>query len=188
MEDIGRAESAIDIAYVRRYFVTLDELARGRPEGAEQLRAWAGTRMPRATYALPDGELRYAADWWRLLDDAGGAIDAVRPLFERRLRAAGGGPADSWDAYVAGIYGACLRDVTPEQIATKARLVATLERALAEPHPTDPAWCAELRAGVEALDGLSRPFAACDRVRFGPTSRDRLIDVARRTFPHAFAG
>jgi hypothetical protein len=186
MEDIALAESPTDIAYVRSTFVTLEELARGRPEGAERIRAWAGSRMPRATYALAGGELRYAADWWRLLDDAG-SIDGVQPLFERRLRAAGG-PADAWDAYVGGIYGACLRDVTPENMAVKAQLVATLEAALAEPRPGDPAWCAALRAGVEALDGLNKPFAACDRVRFGPTSRDRLIDRARRDYRHAFAG
>jgi hypothetical protein len=70
----------------------------------------------------------------------------------------------------------------------KERLVARLDRALADPRPGDPDWLAHLRADVDALDGLSRPFAACDRIRFGrPTSRDRLIDGARRAFPHAFA-
>jgi hypothetical protein len=44
-----------------------------------------------------------------------------------------------------------------------------------------------LREDVDALDGTTRPFAACDRIRFGrPTSRDRLIDGARRAFPGAF--
>src|SRR5690349_21649750 len=79
MEGIARAESASDIAYVRARFASADELA--RTEGAAQIRAWSGTRMPRATYVLPDGELRYARDWWRLFDEAG-AIDRVRPLFE----------------------------------------------------------------------------------------------------------
>lgn len=187
MEDLAVAETAEDIAYVRARYVTLEELAHGRSVPIEQLRAWAGTQMPRATYALADGEQRYAVDWWRLYDDAG-SIDAVRPLFERRLRAAGGNDG-AWNAYVAGLWGACLRDVTPENMVAKERLVVAIDRALAAARPTDRAWCEQLRVDVEALDGLTRPFAACDRARFGgSTSRDRLIDGARAAYPHILAG
>ena len=186
-EPIALAVTPADIAYVQTHYVTADQLARGLGEAA-----WAGTRLPRATYCLADGSAWYPRDWWRLHDDAGG-IAALPALFARRLGAASealGHPCDlagEWQAYLAGLYGACLREVTPEAIVQKDRLVARLDRALAAPRPHDRAWLARLRADVDALDGLSRPFASCDRVRFGrPTTRDRLIDGTRARFPHAF--
>ena len=122
------------------------------------MRAWAGVHLPRATYVLPGGELRYGRDWWHLFDDAGG-IEGVHARFADRYRAAGGDDLEAdWAAY-------------------------------AEPQPDAPAWCRTLRDDVDALDRLARPFAACDRERFGrPTSRDRLIDLPRERFPHAFQG
>ena len=186
-EGIAHAMSAADVAYVRREFATLEELARDRPVSLEELGAWAGTHLPAATYVMPDGELRYARDWWRLHDDAGGP-QAVRALFERRYQAAGGAQlSDEWAAYLAGLYGACLREVTPENIVAKAELVVRLERALANPRPVDAVWRRELRADVAALDELTQAFAACDHERFGrPTSRDRLIDLPRRQFADVF--
>ncbi len=187
MEAIALATSPADVAYVRCHFVTLDQLARGRGE-----HAWPGVRLPRATYELADGSAWYPRDWWRLCDDARD-IARLPALFARRLRAACDAldqPCDvdaEWQSYLAGLYGACLRDVTPESLAHKERLVRRLDRAHADPRPADLAWLAALRADVDALDGLSRPFAACDRARFGrPTSRDRLIDGSRRAFPQAF--
>jgi hypothetical protein len=141
---------------------------------------------------LQSGELRYSPDWWRLYDDAR-TIERVRPLFERRLSAAAAAlgwtldPVHEWEAYIGGFYGACLREVIPETIAAKERLVGRLEHALADARPADPVWCRNLRADVDALDGLERPFATCDRVRFGgPTSRDRLIDGPRLAYPQLF--
>ena len=189
MEPIAAAVTPEDIAYVRGGFATSDQLARG----VLGERGWAGRELPRATYQTPDGALWFACDWWRLFDDAGG-VACVRPLFERRLVAAAGrighqvDVASEWDAYVAGLYGACLREVTPENIAMKEFVAAAIERRLADPRPEDGAWCAALRADVETLDGLTRPFAACDRVRFGkPTSRDRLITEVRARFVQVFA-
>lgn len=68
---------------------------------------------------------------------------------------------------------------TPEDIAYVVTHFVALD-------PNDPTWCALLRADVEALDGLEKPFAACDRARFGATTRDRLITAARESYPHAF--
>jgi len=133
----------------------------------------------------------FARDVWRLAEDAGDPA-GVRELFARRYRAAcealqfAGDLDEAWTSYLGGYYGACLRDVTPETIAAKERLVARLTAQLATPHSDDPVWCARLRADVEALDGLEKPFAGCDRARFGATTRDRLITAARAMYPHAF--
>ena len=174
------AETAEDITYVTTHFVSLDP---NEPA--------FGTALPAATYATPDGRAWFARDVRRLADDAG-AIAGVRALFERRFRAAcealsfAGDLEEAWASYLGGEYGACLRDVTPETIVAKERLVARLTAMLAAPRPLDPVWCATLRADVEALDGLEKPFATCDRIRFGPTTRDRLIAAPRRSYPHAF--
>ena len=184
MQTMALATTSEDIAYVRAGYVTLDELARGLGE-----HAWKGRHLPRATYRLGDGSEWYPHDWWGLFDGAGDTA-GVAPLFERRLRAeaeALGHPCDvreEWEAYLAGLYGACLREVTPEGIVRKERLVTRLDRAVEDPRPDDARWLAALHEDIDALDSLTRPFAACDRIRFGrPTSRDRLIDAARRAFP-----
>jgi hypothetical protein len=190
MDPIALATSDEDVAYVRAEYVRLEDL----PE-AGGLAPLIGTALPVATYRLADGSQWYTRDWARLYVDAGRRPEAIRGLFERRLRAASEAlrfardPAEEWDAYLAGLYGACLRDVTPENIVAKERLVARVERHLAEPRPDDDAWAAALRVDVEALDGVTRRFAACDRVRFGKrTSRDRLIDDVRAAYPRIFAG
>ena len=176
----GLAETPEDIAYVTTHFVAL------APDPA------FGTQVPAATYRTPDGRAWFARDVWRISDDAGGPA-GVRELFARRYFAAcdalhvASDLDEAWSSYLGGEYGACLRDVTPETIAAKQRLVVVLSEALANPRPDDLAWCARLRADVEALDGLEKPFASCDRIRFGPTTRDRLITAARATYPEAFA-
>jgi Family of unknown function (DUF6058) len=186
MEPIALATSPEDVAYIRASYVTLDQLAR---DGSE--RHWPGTRLPRATYRLDDGSEWYPRDWRRLHDDAGG-IAALPAMFERRLRAASleldhpVDPAEEWAAYLAGLYGACLYEVTPEKIVLKEHLIARIDHALLAPRPADRAWLGRLHADVDALDVIARPFASCDRIRFGrPTSRDRLIDGVRGAFPRA---
>lgn len=192
--DRAAATADPDVAYIRASFVTAATLVRGRAVSIDDVRAWSGAWLPRPSYRVGD-EPRFAPDWWRLHDDAGD-LAGIRPLFERRYRAAAdalgyaaAAVGEAWAAYLAGDYGVCLREVTPENIVAKARLVERLDRAIADPRPDDPRWCASLRAEVELLDGLTRRFAARDRVRFGrPTSRDRLIDGPRRGFPQVFAG
>ena len=95
--------------------------------------------------------------------------------------------AEEWTNYLGGMYAVCLREVTPETIFRKERLVRRLTEQLASPAPQDPAWRARLRADVDALDQLVRPFAPYDRVRFGgPVSRDRLITAAKARYPACF--
>jgi len=179
------AESSDDIAYVTAHF--LPHAAVSRPG-----LACFGTHVPGPTYRLADGSEWFARDVWRLADDAGSPT-GVHALFARRYRAAcatlriSGDLGDAWQGYCEGVYGACLRDVTPETIAAKTGVVARLEQMLAHPVADDHVWRAQLRADVELLDGLLKPFAACDRRRFGPTSRDRLVDGARTRFPEAFS-
>jgi hypothetical protein len=177
------AETPEDIAYVKAHFVARGDIARGDLP--------FGVAIPAATYRTPDGETWFARDVCRLVDDAGG-VDGVRALFARRFAAAcealhfEADLEDAWLAYLSGEYGACLRDVTPETIVMKERLVARLTAALAAPSPSDATWRTRLRADIDALDGLEKPFAVCDRTRFGPTTRDRLITAPRAQYPDVF--
>ena len=58
----------------------------------------------------------------------------------------------------------------------------TIERLTADPTPEDDEWRRELTAAVDALDALEKPFAAFDRERFGPVSRDRCVTAVRERF------
>jgi hypothetical protein len=183
--------TAADLAYIRANYVTLDELCAGRAETpAEMLRLIGDELLPRPSYVLDDGSKMFPADYFRLADDAGGPA-ALPQHFAERLRAAGGGDVESeWQGYLSGLYGVCLRDVTPETIARKAYLVSSLCELLTLARPADPEWRERLRAEVDELDELEREFSPdYDRneERFGckPT-RDLLITAARERYPEAF--
>jgi Family of unknown function (DUF6058) len=183
--------TAADVAYIRANYLTLDELCAGRgEEPADVRRLIAEGVLPRPSYVLQDGSEMFPSDYFRLVDEAGGPA-ALRAHFEDGLRAAGGDDlASDWQAYLAGIYGVCLRDVTPETIVRKARLVSSLCELLVLARPADPEWRERLRAEVEELDELEREFSPdCDRneERLGrkPT-RDLLITAARERYPDVF--
>src|SRR4051794_19287289 len=110
--------TAADLAYIRANYVTLDELCAGRAETpADVLRLIGEDLLPRPSYVLDDGSQMFPADYLRLADDAGGPA-ALREHFAERLRAVGGNDVESeWEGYLSGLYGVCLRDVTPEAIA-----------------------------------------------------------------------
>jgi hypothetical protein len=94
-----------------------------------------------------------------------------------------GGPdaSEDYDAWLTGVYGVCLLEATPENIALKGRLVARIMDALAAPAVSDPVWRDELRADIDALDAIERPFAPLDALRLGaPPSRQRLIEWPRQ--------
>lgn len=188
--------SEADVRYIRANFRSLEEACAGRQETPDDVRALvADGRLPRPTYVLDDGTEMVPPDYFALADAAGGA-DGVRGWFAGAyLRAAErlGGLAreneveEEWEAYLSGEYGACLREVTPETIVRKDRLMTEIERLLAEPHADDASWCERLRTRVDELDTLEREFAAHDRERWGAVSRDRLISAARERYPAAFA-
>jgi Family of unknown function (DUF6058) len=172
-----------DAAYVRASFQPIDEELRPLVESGI---------LPRATYVLPDGTEMVPSDHARLLADVGGDPAAVAGHFRDRFIAAGGREAeagDEYDAWLSGEYGACLRSTSPESIVAKGAFVVAIEALLARPEPTTAAWDTAVRAAVDGLDALERPFAAFDRERFGgPTSRDRLNTATRERFPQLWAG
>jgi len=185
--------TAADLDYLRADYLTLDQVCAQRPESPEEIRALiAKGRLPRPSYVLDDGTEMFPADYFRFVDEAGGP-DALRARFAERLEAAGG--ADDldlhWKSYMDGIYGVCLRDVTPETIARKAKLVSSISELLMLARPAEADWRQRLRDEVEELDALERQFTPDydrDEARFGrkPT-RDLLTDAAREHYPEVFA-
>jgi hypothetical protein len=153
-----------DVAYITASFVPL-------ADGAVRAEIAAG-RLPKPAYVLDDGTEMVAPDHLALVERAGG-VDALRDWFEARA------PGE-WDAYISGEYAVCLRSVSPETIRRKDELMARIDVLLGE----DPPPLAPLRAAVDELDSLLRPFAPYDRIRFGgPVSRDRYVTAVRERFP-----
>jgi hypothetical protein len=64
-------------------------------------------------------------------------------------------------------------------------LTARIEALIEAPQEGERDWAERLRAAVDALDILERPFAAVDRAD-GPVSRDRLITAVRNRFRRAW--
>jgi hypothetical protein len=180
-----------DLEYIQANFVTLDELCAARGQSADRVRALiAGGNMPAASYRLEDGTEMVPEDYFELVDEAGGE-GALRGLFARRYLAVAGDEDEvgsEWEGYLSGAYGVCLKHVTPENIVRKSALVVEIDRLLAAPQPEDADWSSHLRASVDELDELERPFAPdYDRARWGPSSRDRCITAARELYPEVFS-
>lgn len=182
-----------DLDYISANYVTLEQLCAGRTQSAEEVGGLISAgRLPKPSYVLDDGTQMFPADYFRFVDEAGG-VDALRESFARRLLATDGG-ADlelHWQTYLEGIYGVCLRDVTPETIARKAKLVSSISELLMLARPGESDWRERLPSEVEELDELEREFAPDydrDEERFGrkPT-RDLLIAEARDRYPELFA-
>jgi Family of unknown function (DUF6058) len=164
-----------DIAYVEREFVPLDRLCTAAGRDLAETRARIAAReLP----APPYPGLEYVpADYFELPDAAAFVSEYT-----------GRDPEDNLAAYLDGTYFVCLRQPTPEVIVRKGELVDELRELIAEPRESDAAWREALRARVDELDGLERPFSPdYDRVRFErPPTRDELIADPRRRWPQAF--
>jgi hypothetical protein len=189
----GATFTDADAAYVASHYFTLEELCSGRadaPDGVRDLIERGA--LPALSYVLDDGTGMFPADYFVLVDQAGGP-GGLRREFERRHRAAGGNPAEleeDWQGYLDGIYGVCLRQVLPETMVRKTELVNSLTTLLDHPHPDDEHWRGQLRREVWELDSLEREFSPdYDRsARFPtPPSRDRLVGAARERFADLFA-
>ena len=76
--------TAADLAYIRANYLTLAELCAGRTETPEQVQALIDQGvLPRASYLLDDGTGMFPADYFGLVDEAGGP-DRLREHFARR--------------------------------------------------------------------------------------------------------
>lgn len=182
-----------DLRYIQAQYVTLADLCRrtGRDQAEVEALIEQGA-LPQPSYVLPEGTGMFPADYLELWE-AAGDVAALSAHFRVRYQAAaaqanvelGDGEVEqAWTDYLSGLYGVCLQQVTPETILSKAVQIERIEGLLADPRPTDPGWLEALRASVDSLDGLERPFTGYDRRRFGgPTSRDRLITAVRRRYP-----
>jgi len=185
-----------DLDYVRDNYVTLAELCADRPETPEQVELLiAQGMMPRPTYVLEDGTGYFPRDYFRLSDEAGGT-DELRAAFVARHRAAtqkenaSDDLESDWATYLEGVWGVCLRDVTPETIVRKNTLVSSLCELLMLARPTSLEWREALRAQVDELDALEREFSPDydrgDEQERLPT-RDLLITAARERYPELFS-
>lgn len=185
-----------DLAYISANYITLDALCADRAESPDDVRALIERgKLPRPSYVLDDGTGMFPADYFRLVDEAGG-VDNLREHFAARHRAATlaeRSKADEleldWDGYLSGTYGICLRDVTPEAIVRKTVLVSSLCELLMLPRPRNPEWRRTLHEQVEELDALEREFApdydrGDDQDR--PPTRDLLIKAARERYRDVF--
>jgi hypothetical protein len=186
-----------DIDYIEANYVTLDELCANRPESPHEVEALiAARRLPRSSYVFEDGTGMFPADFFDLVDEAGG-VDSLPGDFAARYGRATRAERvrrdeleQDWQSYLDGIYGICLRAVTPENIVRKSALVASLSELLMLPRPRIAEWRRSLREEVDELDALEREFAPdYDRgpEQDRPPTRDLLIEAARERYPDVFA-
>jgi hypothetical protein len=164
-----------DIAYVEREFVALADLCAAAGRDLEETRdRIAAHELPAPPYP---GMEHLPADYFDLPD-----VDAFAATYD------GPDPEDELASYLSGAYFVCLRHATPANIVRKEQLVRELRELLAAPQEADDAWRQDVRARVEELDVLERPFSPdLDRIRFGkPPTRDELIAEPRRRWPELF--
>ena len=192
-----RTFTTADLAYIKANYLTLEELCAERSDSPDAVEELIVARLlPRPSYVLDDGTGMFPADYFRVVDEAGG-VDALPAHFATRHSEAARAqraPADElerdWDAYLDGIYGICLREVTPETIVRKTALVSSLSELLTLPRPRNAEWRQELRRQVDELDELEREFAPdYDRgdEHDRPPTRDLLIKAARERYPDVFS-
>jgi hypothetical protein len=191
----GRLTEA-DLTYIAANYLTLDALCAHRSESAADMRKLIDEgRLPRPSYVLDDGSGMFPADYFRLVDEAGG-IEALHAHFAARYEAASQTERahvdeldKDWVAYMNGIYGICLCEVTPEAIVHKTVLVSSICELMMLPRSRCDDWRRDLRVQVDQLDALERDFAPDydrseeqDRL---PT-RDLLVNAAHARFPDVF--
>jgi Family of unknown function (DUF6058) len=168
------------MAYIRANYLSLDELCADRPESAVALEALIDARrLPRPSYLLDDGTAMFPADYFRLVDGAGG-VDALPEPFAARHReaaraerAAADEVERDWEAYLDGTYGVCLREVTPETILRKTALLSSLAELLMLPCPRNADW---RRALCDQVNGSTPSSAGSVPTTTAPKS----ISVFRR--------
>ncbi len=136
MENIDRVRHPDDIAYIRANYFTLEDLP-GSPR--------PNASAPEPSYVLADGTAFFPADYFA--HETNRERFRERYISESELLGLPDGAAveqETWEAFLSGIYGVCLRQVTPENIARKTALLNQIEELTAHPQPRDPQWTCEL--------------------------------------------
>jgi hypothetical protein len=176
---------ARDRAYVLDHFVKLEAACRSAGRDFQRtLREIALGRLPGPAYVLD--EIPYVpSDYFFAEFDRERFIArytaACRML---GLRCTPAEAEETWGQFLTGIYGVCLRNVTPENIARKHAAIAQIDGLISVPRPHDSQWIARLQEAVDDLDALERPFSPVfDRRRFGrPPTRDSHVNSIRDRF------
>jgi uncharacterized protein DUF6058 len=190
--------TAADLAYLSANYVTLEELCADRQETSEEVAVLIQERrLPQPSYVLEDGTGMFPADYFRLVDEAGG-VETLEDHFAERHReatlahdAVAKEHERDWQMYLDGTWGICLHDVTPETIVRKNTLVWSLSELLMCPRPGSAEWRGALQEQVDELDALERDFAPdWDRgdAQERPPTRDLLIGAARERHADVFGG
>ena len=171
-----------DDSYASQWYIELEALAETAGIAASQIRRlMLANRLPLPSYIRSDGKQMVARDLLELPRRAGG-YEQLPEWFGQQFESARDAIRE-WDGYLRGQY-VCLRDVLPETIQRKDKLVKAITKAIATPEPQNEEWLASLHRLVDELDDLEPPFTAYDRLRFaGPISRDTCINAVRARFP-----
>lgn len=171
-----------DDEYVNQWYVSLEDLAQQAGMHASTLRRlMLANRLPLPSYIRTDGTQMVARDLLELPRRAGG-YEQLPEWFGQQFES-GRDAIREWDGYLRGQY-VCLRDVLPETIQRKDKLVKAITEAVATPEPQNQEWLESLHQLVDELDDLEPPFTAYDRLRFGGAiSRDTCINEVRARFP-----
>lgn len=146
--------SDADLAYIHEQFVPLADVCAAAGRDIDEVRAEIAARL-RAAPPYPGVE--YVPANYLELPDA----DEFRRTFD------GPDAEAELESYLDGTYFVCVKDATVANIRRKEELVTKIRSALGD-----------LRAAVDELDALERPFSPdYDRVRFDkPPTRDELIE------------
>jgi hypothetical protein len=203
-----------DDEYIRSRFVNLEEIARRSEVPLAVISGWQREGLfPQPTYVTEDSQEWYPPAYAELVRRATARKMTLRSLFEmdfkralERLRRSD--PAEyraeltgpegteispeadtelSWQGFLSGEFGACLRVAWVPCMLRKAKLMRTIAELAGKPALDDPSWRIRLRRSVDSLDHLELPFTQWDRVRFGrPVSRDTHVQAIRLRFPEVF--
>jgi hypothetical protein len=174
--------TAEDDTYASQWYVELETLAEKTGIYPTDIRrSMLADRLPLPSYIRSDGKQMVAHDLLELPRRAGG-YEQLPEWFGQQFES-GRDAIREWDGYLRGQF-VCLRDVLPETIQRKDKLVKQITAALTKPEPENDHWLESLHRLVDELDELEPPFTAYDRLRFGgPISRDTCISEVRARFP-----
>lgn len=173
-----------DVAYVRNTFVPLEDLCAGYGLSLDEVRQRiADGDLPHPTYALADGTAYVPRSYF----DEACTFEEFALRFTRAARIRGldftsEEVEETWQEFLTGVFGVCLREPCPESIVEKAWLTKQIDRLVADARPDDRSWRTALEVLVDQLDRLEAEFTLFDRRKYGPVSRQRYVEGVRFQF------